>query len=79
MIENVITSYSIHYTKLYELSTISKIEDSKSFVLGIIVGRLFNSFYYQSKKIFGREPTEIELDEFLELVKSKKSDFESLW
>jgi len=62
-----------------KLSTISKIEDSKSFVLGIIVGRLFNSFYYQSKKIFGREPTEIELDEFLELVKSKKSDFESLW
>ena len=62
-----------------KLSTISKIGDSKSFVLGIIVGRLFNSFFYQTKKNLGREPTEIELDEFLELIKSKKDDFESLW
>ena len=30
---------------------LSNIDDSKSFALGIIVGRLYNSFYYQSKRI----------------------------
>jgi len=61
------------------LQSMSDTEDSKSFVLGIIVGRLYNSFYYQSKKILNREPTDTELSEFIELVKSKKSYFEILW
>jgi len=61
-----------------KLCSITNISDSKSFVLGIIVGRLFNSFYYQSKKILGREPTEIELAEFIAMIESKKSDFENL-
>lgn len=58
---------------------ISNADDSKSFVLGIIVGRLYNSFYYQSKRILNREPTNQEFDEFLKFIKSKKSVLENLW
>lgn len=65
--------------EIKQLQTLSDISDSKSFVLGIIVGRLYNSFYYQSKKNLNREPTNDELSEFIELVKSKKPYFESLW
>jgi len=58
---------------------LSNIDDSKSFALGIVVGRLYNAFYYQTKRILGREPTGIEFEEFLEFVKSRKSDLENLW
>ncbi len=58
---------------------LSDIDDSKSFALGIVVGRLYNAFYYQTKRILGREPTNIEFKEFLEFVKSRRSDLESLW
>ena len=65
--------------EINQLQALSDISDSKSFVLGIVVGRLYNSFYYQSKKNLNREPTTDELSEFIELVKSKKPYFESLW
>jgi hypothetical protein len=58
---------------------LSNIDNSKSFALGIVVGRLYNSFYYQTKRILNREPTEFEFTEFLEFIKSKKSDLENLW
>jgi len=59
--------------------SLSNIDDSKSFLLGIIVGRIYNAFYYQSKRILNREPTEEEFQEFVEFVKSKKSKLENLW
>jgi len=58
---------------------LSTIDDSKSFALGIIVGRIYNAFYYQSKRILNREPTEKEFKEFLEFIKIKKSNLENLW
>ncbi len=58
---------------------LSDIDDSKSFALGIIVGRIYNAFYYQSKRILNREPTKDEFKEFLELIKTKKSNLENLW
>lgn len=61
------------------IQLLSNIDDSKSFALGIIVGRLYNAFYYQTKRILNREPTKFEFTEFLEFVKSKKSDLENLW
>ena len=61
------------------IQLLSNIDDSKSFALGIVVGRLYNAFYYQTKRILNREPTESEFAEFLEFVKSKKSDLENLW
>ena len=61
------------------LQSLSNIDDSKSFVLGVIVGRVYNSFYYQSKRILEREPTSQEFNEFIEYVESRKSEFENLW
>jgi len=61
------------------LQSLSSIGESKSFVLGIIVGRIYNSFYYQSKRILNREPTDEEFQEFVKFVKSKRSSFENLW
>ncbi len=59
--------------------SLSSIDDSKSFVLGIVVGRLYNAFYYKSKRILDREPTESEFEEFLKFIKSKTSVLENLW
>ena len=60
------------------IQLLSNIDDSKSFALGIVVGRLYNAFYYQSKRILNREPTKEEFEEFLEFVKSQKSNLENL-
>ena len=59
--------------------SLSTIDNSKSFALGIVVGRLYNAFFYQSKRILNREPTKQEFDEFLKFVENKKSDLEQLW
>lgn len=59
-------------------SLISSTGDSQSFVFGIIVGRLYNSFFYQSKRILNREPTGQEIHEFLKFVESKKSVLKGL-
>ena len=61
------------------LQQLSNIDNSKSFALGIVVGRIYNAFYYQSKRILNREPTEQEFEEFLEFVKNKKSMLDALW
>ena len=58
---------------------LSNIDNSKSFALGVVVGRIYNSFYYQSKRILNREPTKGEFEEFLEFIKTKKSNLENLW
>lgn len=46
-----------------------------SFALGIIIGRLYNSFYYQCRRILKRDPTEKEFSEFLEILEKRKSEF----
>ncbi len=61
------------------VQSLSNIDDSKSFALGIMVGRIYNAFYYQSKRILNREPTKDEFKEFLEFIKTKKSNLENLW
>lgn len=40
----------------------------ESFIMGMAMGRLYNSFYYQSRRIQKRDPTAEELDEFLNIV-----------
>lgn len=61
------------------IQSLSVVDDSKSFALGIVVGRIYNTFYYQSKRILKRDPTTQEFEEFLEFVKNRKSDFKDLW
>ena len=45
--------------------------DSISFSSGMMIGRLFNSFYYQHRRILKRSPNDMEFNEFLEFLKSK--------
>ena len=45
--------------------------DSISFSSGMMIGRLFNSFYYQHRRILKRSPTDMEFNEFLEFLKNK--------
>lgn len=61
------------------LRALSNKDDSDSFALGVVVGRVYNSFYYQTKRILNREPSQEEFDEFVELMKSEKFKFENLW
>ena len=55
---------------LDELST-----KTDAFSFGVIIGRLYNSFYYQSRRLLQREPTEQEFSEFLEILKTRQSEF----
>ena len=61
------------------IQSLSDIDNSKSFALGVVVGRIYNTFYYQSKRILDRDPTPQEFEEFLEFVKNKKSSLDNLW
>ncbi len=46
-----------------------------AFSFGIIIGRLYNSFYYQCRRLFQRDPTEQEFSEFLEILKKRQYEF----
>ena len=61
------------------IKSLSTIDNSQSFALGIIVGRLYNTFFYQSKRILKREPTKQEFEDFLKFIENKKSDLDHLW
>ena len=61
------------------INFLSNVDESKSFGLGIVIGRIYNSFYYQTKRIFNREPTDEEFQEFLEFIEKQKIKLETLW
>jgi hypothetical protein len=46
-----------------------------SFAVGVVIGRLYNSFYYQSRRILQRDPTSNEFLEFLDILKIRQKDF----
>lgn len=48
--------------------------DSEDFKYGIIVGRLYNSFHYQSRRILKRDPTNEEFAEFLDILNRNQSE-----
>ena len=50
--------------------------NANSFGYGIIIGRLYNSFYYQSRRILKRDPTKQEFSEFIQLLKEHESELE---
>ena len=46
-----------------------------SFAYGIFIGRLYNSFYYQCRRILKRNPTNEEFSEFINMLKSREEEF----
>ncbi len=57
-------------TTLFEKLSLGK----SSFLYGIVIGRLYNSFYYQCRRILKRKPTDQEFSEFLEILKQKEQE-----
>ena len=51
-----------------------KRSDSKHFKYGIMIGRLYNSFYYQCRRILKRDPTKEEFSEFLEILTQRQDE-----
>ncbi len=47
---------------------------SDSFGYGIVIGRLYNSFYYQCRRILKRNPTDEEFIEFLKILNEKQKE-----
>lgn len=47
--------------------------DPESVGLGITVGRLYNAFYYQSRRMLNRDPTELEFEEFVKYLRDNRS------
>ena len=45
-----------------------RVSDKGDFALGIAVGRIFNSFHYQTRRILKRNATDAEFEEFLEIL-----------
>ena len=49
--------------------------DNNSFAFGLVIGRLYNSFHYQCRRILKRDPTKDEFLEFLEILKNHQTEF----
>jgi len=58
------------------VNSFGQMENPNVFGRGIIIGRLYNSFYYQSRRILKRNPTEQEFSEFIQLLKEHESELE---
>jgi len=75
-IKQKINQSTEHHDEILKL--VVNLEDSSnnqnSFSYGIVIGRLYNSFYYQCRRILKRNPTEEEFLEFLEILKQHKSE-----
>ena len=79
-IEKKVQDIILHNDDVEQLiNFLSSIDESKSFGLGIVVGRMYNSFYYQTKRVLNREPTDEEFQEFLEFMEKQKIKLELLW
>ena len=57
------------------VNSLGKAKIPDVFWRGIIIGRLYNSFYYQSRRILKRNPTEQEFSEFIQLLKEHENEF----
>jgi len=62
---------------LLEKSLGSLLPSPRSFMYGIRIGRLYNSFYYQSRRILNRSPTDQEFSEFVKLLKEHENELSS--
>lgn len=50
-------------------------DNTSSFGFGVVIGRLYNSFYYQSRRILKKDPTKEEFSEFLDMLKQRQQEF----
>ena len=66
--EKVQEIYSKRNDILDIANSLDKSQGSDNFVFGVIVGMMYSSFYYQTRRILSRNPTSNELDEFVNII-----------
>ena len=59
------------------IESLGNVENPNVFGYGIVIGRLYNSFYYQSRRILKRSPTDQEFSEFVKLLKEHENELEN--
>ena len=59
------------------VQSLGHMENPTEFERGLIVGRLYNSFYYQSRRILKRSPTDQEFLELVKLLKEHENELEN--
>ena len=65
--------------KSNEIHTITKsleslIDDEQRTAFGIALGRMYNAFYYQTRRILKRDPTEQEFREFVGMLSTRAEE-----
>jgi len=60
------------------VNSLGKAKNPDVFGRGIIIGRLYNSFYYQSRRILKRDPTQQEYSEFIKLLEEHKNELSEI-
>ena len=58
------------------VNSLGKAKNPDVFGRGIIIGRLYNSFYYKSRRILKRSQTEQEFSEFIQLLTEHENELE---
>ena len=54
------------------------IESEADFILGIIIGRIYNSFHYQTRRILGRNATVDEFNEFVRIITARSNEIKDI-
>jgi hypothetical protein len=60
--------------EVYKIQAALGISDGKDFALGVAVGRIYNSFHYQTRRILGRNATDDEFGEFISMLTDRTSE-----
>ena len=51
---------------------------NNAFSYGVVIGRLYNSFYYQCRRILKRNPTKKEFSEFIAIIKQREDEIKKM-
>ncbi len=73
-INEKITDALHNISEIHQIANSLNHASSNDFKYGIILGRLYNSFHYQCRRILKRDPTQDEFAEFLELLSKRRSE-----
>ncbi|MGH9992555.1 MAG: hypothetical protein ACREAZ_07925 [Nitrososphaera sp.] len=60
--------------KIRKSLNVNSAQSFQDFTLGIAVGRIYNSFHYQTRRILKRSSTEEEFSEFVEILASRADE-----
>jgi hypothetical protein len=65
--------------EVYKIQSSLGIAAGHDFAFGVAIGRIYNSFYYQSRRILGRNPTDAEFLEFLQLLSGRTPELRRIF